>query len=123
MECELSKIYDEIKSMEKNIEGRHDNGLSGTLIMKAIKCGKPGCKCREGYLHGPYPHIQYYNDEHVLKTIYIRKKQKEEYEEKLALNKDFRKKIKKLIALHKKRIKLEKEVIKEASKINSIYKL
>lgn len=103
----LEEINAEIMKLEKEIEGQHDNGLTGALVQKYIKCGKPECKCMQGYRHGPYPHIQYYKDG-ILKTIYIRKKKSEEYQQKLESNKRFRKIIKQLNKLYKQKIKLEK---------------
>lgn len=28
--------------------------LPGTLVRKYQKCGKKGCRCQRGFLHGPY---------------------------------------------------------------------
>lgn len=105
----LKEINDQICQLEKEIEGKHDNGLSGALVEKYIKCGKEGCRCMEGYRHGPYPHIQYYQNG-VLKTIYIRKRRGEEYRQKLLANHEFRKKIKTLVVLYKKKLKLEERL-------------
>lgn len=104
----LEEINNEINRLEKKIEGRHDNGLSGALVEKYIKCGKEGCKCSQGYRHGPYPHIQYYQNG-VLKTIYIRKRKAEEYRQKVEENNHFRKTIKQLIKLYKRKIQLEQK--------------
>lgn len=102
----LEQVNAEIKRLEKEIEGMHDNGLSGVLVQKYIKCGKEGCRCMQGYRHGPYPHIQYYHNG-VLRTIYIRKKRGEEYEQKLNQNRKFRKTVKELIKLYQRKIQLE----------------
>lgn len=107
----LERIYAEIERLEKEIEGQYDNGLSGALVEKYIKCGKEGCRCMQGYRHGPYPHIQYYH-KGVLRTIYIRKRQREEYTEKLNRNRQFRKTVKQLVKLYQKKIQLEKEKAK-----------
>lgn len=103
----LEQILVEIEELEKLIEGKCDNGLQGAIVDKYIKCGKPGCKCSEGYRHGPYPHIQYYDEEGVLRTIYIRKKRKAEYEEKIAENAEFRKIVKQLVKLYTRKRQLE----------------
>ena len=103
---DLSTINQEIYALEMDIEGQHDNGLSGILIDKYIKCGKPGCRCNQGYRHGPYPHIQFYQGG-VLKTIYIRKRKAEEYRKKIDANHEFRKKIKRLVQLYEWKRKLE----------------
>lgn len=105
----LEEINVEIMKLENEIRGQRDNGLTGALVQKYIKCGKPDCKCMHGYRHGPYPHIQYYKNG-VLKTIYIKKKRIEEYQQKLDSNKKFRKIIKQLIKLYEHKIKLERRV-------------
>jgi|GEM_PF-6146752 len=105
----LEEINAEIIKLEKEIEGQHDNGLTGTLVMKHIKCGKPDCKCMQGYRHGPYPHIQYYQNG-ILKTIYIKKHKTEEYRQKIEDNKEFRKIIKQLNKLYRQKIKLERKM-------------
>lgn len=28
--------------------------LAGTVIAEHVRCGKPGCRCAQGRLHGPY---------------------------------------------------------------------
>lgn len=28
--------------------------LEGEVCEQYIRCGKPGCRCRDGHLHGPY---------------------------------------------------------------------
>lgn len=103
----LDNINKKILELEEKINGKHDNGLTGALVDKYIKCGKSGCKCSQGYKHGPYPHIQYYDEDGKLKTIYIRKKQAIEYREKISQNEEYRKTIKQLIKLYKSKIKLE----------------
>lgn len=103
----LNIINKKIKELEKQIEGKHDNGLCGIVVDKYIKCGKEGCKCQQGYKHGPYPHIQYYDKNGVLRTIYIRKKLGNEYKEKVRQNNEFRKIIKQLVKLYLEKRKLE----------------
>src|SRR5258708_36539467 len=31
--------------------------LQGTLLDQHRRCGKPGCRCADGELHGPYTHL------------------------------------------------------------------
>jgi hypothetical protein len=31
--------------------------LAGSLVEQARRCGKPGCRCAEGELHGPYVYL------------------------------------------------------------------
>lgn len=101
----MNIINSKILKIEKEIKNQHDNGLSGSLVEKYIKCGKKGCKCSQGYKHGPYLHIQYYK-KGKLKTFYIKRKDEEEYKRKLEENNKFRKNIKRLIRLYRLKIKL-----------------
>lgn len=39
-----------------------DGDGSGTIVKEMVKCGKSGCKCASGELHGPYLY-RYYRDE------------------------------------------------------------
>jgi hypothetical protein len=36
-------------------------GFGGSVVMEKICCGKRGCHCRSGALHGPYPYLHYYS--------------------------------------------------------------
>jgi hypothetical protein len=35
-------------------------GFRGSVVMEKICCGKPGCRCQTGRLHGPYPYLHFY---------------------------------------------------------------
>lgn len=59
------------------------NPLRGAIVYKWICCGKPGCRCvLEGRLHGPYPHLQWWENG-KLKTKYLNKKIVDKVREKL----------------------------------------
>ena len=47
-------------------------GLNGSVVMEKICCGKPGCHCQNGVLHGPYPYLHYYSNGKV-KRRYLSK--------------------------------------------------
>jgi hypothetical protein len=47
-------------------------GFRGSVVMERICCGKPGCHCQSGALHGPYPYLHYYSDGKV-KRRYLTK--------------------------------------------------
>ena len=36
------------------LSGEDDGPLPGSVSEQFIRCGKPGCHCRRGQLHGPY---------------------------------------------------------------------
>jgi hypothetical protein len=35
--------------------------LRGSIVKEMIKCGKRGCKCQTGVLHGPYAYLHFYS--------------------------------------------------------------
>lgn len=37
-------------------------GFKGSVVMEKICCGKPGCRCHNGALHGPYSYLHYYSN-------------------------------------------------------------
>ena len=37
--------------------GDPESTLRGTLITQGRRCGKPGCRCAQGELHGPYLYL------------------------------------------------------------------
>jgi hypothetical protein len=37
-------------------------GFKGSVVMEKICCGKLGCRCLSGALHGPYPYLHYYSN-------------------------------------------------------------
>src|SRR5437588_838324 len=37
--------------------GDPESTLRGTLISQSRRCGKPGCRCARGELHGPYVYL------------------------------------------------------------------
>lgn len=37
-------------------------GFNGSVVMEKICCGKPGCHCQRGALHGPYPYLHFWQD-------------------------------------------------------------
>lgn len=43
---------DENESIE-SVEG----SSNGTVVIKKVSCGKEGCKCQRGELHGPYKYV------------------------------------------------------------------
>lgn len=101
----LEKINREIERLENLVDGMFDTGLHGSIVLKYIKCGKEGCKCEDGYKHGPYPHIQFYDGDGKLKTLYIKKNLVDQYALKLYENKQYRENIKELVKLYKEREK------------------
>lgn len=71
-------------SKEKIFGNELENGfLKGQICLKKIKCGKKNCKCSQGQKgcngHGPYPHLQWWDDGKI-KTRYLNRKKYPIYE-------------------------------------------
>ena len=85
----IAQITSLQKAIDKEIKNAHITGseykdgfLHGSIRMKKIKCGKENCKCANGveqYGHGPYPHLQWWEDGKI-KTRYLNKKKQPVYE-------------------------------------------
>lgn len=61
--------------------------LYGSVVKKYKACGKGGCKCTRGLLHGPFYYLTY-KDEGKTKMIFIRKHL---WEKAVKLNENYRK--------------------------------
>jgi len=61
-------------------------GLHGSLQEQWVKCGKPGCKCSRGELHGPYTYwfVWDYKRECVTKE-YVKKADVASYRERVRI--------------------------------------
>lgn len=85
----LSQINSLKNAIEKEVKTAHITGseykdgfLHGSIRMKKIKCGKKNCKCANGvekYGHGPYAHLQWWENGKI-KTRYLNKKKQPVYE-------------------------------------------
>lgn len=74
-------IHDLIESVEQNkqprsqlpsnLAGRH-RAINKTYRLEYIRCGKGGCKCADGKLHGPYWY-GYWSEDGKTKSQYIGK--------------------------------------------------
>ncbi|MCX6383039.1 MAG: hypothetical protein NTV16_00895 [Actinobacteria bacterium] len=47
------------------------NMLSGSVVEKYIMCGKKGCKCKRGELHGPFYYLSY-KESNKTKMIFLK---------------------------------------------------
>jgi hypothetical protein len=43
----------------------------GTVCAQFVRCGKAGCRCSRGALHGPY-HYLFWREGRTLKKLYVR---------------------------------------------------
>lgn len=73
---ELDTVQNEIHETETALSGIEIAGeaIKGAIVFKHIRCGKSSCRCMNGGpLHGPYPHLQWWEDG-KLKTHYLNRK-------------------------------------------------
>lgn len=49
------------------------DGKTGTVVEEMVKCGKDGCKCSEGDLHGPYNYLYYRDAKGTMTSEYLGK--------------------------------------------------
>src|SRR4051794_19202611 len=61
------------RSLTKKQSDREKNPDGKTYRLEGIRCGKEGCKCNDGKLHGPYFYA-YWSERGVTKSQYIGKK-------------------------------------------------
>lgn len=48
---------DEITADEDESIETVEQSSDGTVVIKKVTCGKDGCKCQSGELHGPYKYV------------------------------------------------------------------
>lgn len=81
---ELANIENEIEKITEEIMHMENSGIRGYLVLKLVRCGKSQCHCmRGGNLHGPYPHLQWHDENGKTKTKYINRKKLPEVQKKL----------------------------------------
>lgn len=84
LEVNLSLLQEQLAGMEYYPE------LTGTVISKYVRCGRPNCGCcAAGYYHGPNLYYRHYEDGE-LKDKYLGKKIRDEYIRKTEANKKYR---------------------------------
>jgi hypothetical protein len=45
--------------------------LQGTLLHQHRRCGKPGCRCADGELHGPYTYLSVGRSAGAARLLYV----------------------------------------------------
>jgi len=45
--------------------------LEGEVCVQYIRCGKSGCRCQAGYLHGPY-HYRIWREGAQVRKVYVK---------------------------------------------------
>ena len=59
----------------------------GAICEQFVKCGKAGCRCESGELHGPYHYLFYRDDLGKQRKKYIKRGSVEAERERLAIKK------------------------------------
>ena len=76
---DLTRFLHDILVTPEEAEARHVASLTAEVAGKAVtytfrnewvRCGKAGCKCREGQLHGPYAY-KYWRQDGRLRKAYV----------------------------------------------------
>jgi len=50
--------------------GRAGELMKGSLVMRATRCGRKGCKCAQGEKHGPYLYVSVFQDGRT-RSVYV----------------------------------------------------
>ena len=50
--------------------GRRGEMMKGSLVMRATRCGQPGCKCAKGERHGPYLYVSVFREGRT-RSVYV----------------------------------------------------
>ena len=67
--------------------------LPGVVCTQWVRCGKPGCRCASGKLHGPY-HYRFWREDGNLRKAYVRPEQLEQVRAKCEARRQFRRDLK-----------------------------
>lgn len=101
LEVNISLLREQLAEMEYYPE------LTGTVISKYVRCGRPNCGCcAAGFYHGPNLYYRHYEDGE-LKDKYLGKKIKDEYIRKTEANKRYREVEKELKEAELERLRLK----------------
>ena len=104
LECELEECAIRLSSME-----HYDEYNSGILVVKMVKCGKKGCRCEHGALHGPYAYYQYRDKKGKLKQKYLNPKIRDKAVDMIRANVAYRKELARMHSLERKIEQFTKE--------------
>lgn len=104
-------MFDEVllRTYEGNVEElelelstlQYYKGFDGEIVEKYVTCKRANCICHRGYPHGPNKYFRY-REGNIWKELYLGKKIKDEYIEKVESNKRIREIQKELRVLKKK---------------------
>lgn len=104
-------MFDEVllRTYEGNVEElelelstlQYYKGFDGEIVEKYVTCKRANCICHRGYPHGPNKYFRY-REGNIWKELYLGKKIKDEYIEKVESNKRIKEIQKELRVLKKK---------------------
>lgn len=104
-------MFDEVllRTYEGNVEElelelstlQYYKGFDGEIVEKYVTCNRANCICHRGYPHGPNKYFRY-REGNIWKELYLGKKIKDEYIEKVESNKRIKEIQKELRVLKKK---------------------
>jgi chromosome segregation ATPase len=109
-------IQKEIKKLEKQREYfsyGHKESVMGTIVWKLGRCSKSGCiPCRttNKNTHGPYPHLQWRNEDNRIETKYLSKEKFRDYYIKINISQQLNELEELLIKQEKKKQKIEQTI-------------
>ena len=107
----MKSVFDEVllRTYEGNVEElelelstlQYYKGFDGEIVEKYVTCKRANCICHRGYPHGPNKYFRY-REGNIWKELYLGKKIKDEYIEKVESNKRIKEIQKELRVLKKK---------------------
>lgn len=107
----MKSVFDEVllRTYEGNVEElelelstlQYYKGFDGEIVEKYVTCKRANCICHRGYPHGPNKYFRY-REGNIWKELYLGKKIKDEYIEKVENNKRIKEIQKELRVLKKK---------------------
>lgn len=107
----MKNVFDEVllRTYEGNVEElelelstlQYYKGFDGEIVEKYVTCKRANCICHRGYPHGPNKYFRY-REGNIWKELYLGKKIKDEYIEKVESNKRIKEIQKELRVLKKK---------------------
>ena len=59
--------------------------LQGTLVTQGRRCGKTGCRCAQGELHGPYVYVALAHPRGSSRLLYVPEEVRELVRQKIAM--------------------------------------
>ena len=124
----MKSVFDEVllRTYEGNVEElelelstlQYYKGFDGEIVEKYVTCKRADCICHKGFPHGPNKYFRY-REGNIWKELYLGKKIKDEYIEKVENNKRIREIQKELRVLRKKIQEIRERIYGSADQNNT----